>query len=186
MEKRIVLLTLLLSACVSLDLAEDEQEIHAWGNFHWPEDNHKITFFDATIDSRIDDALIRALCDWDDLGTPLSLHPGKEGADILIVEDEELGSLGLAELTLKNKDEIASAKVTINPVLYQSSTYSYNALRHVICQEVGHALGLYHIQADSCMDDCGMSFDWYSCINSPNNIGPNAHDREQLNLIYGE
>jgi hypothetical protein len=68
--------------------------------------------------------------------------------------------------------------------------YNYNAIQHVMCQEIGHTLALGHIKGDTCMDDCSMyaprSGKKLQCIQDITKTAPNEHDREQLILLYGE
>lgn len=87
------------------------------------------------------------------------------------------GWLGLATIWISGS-HIVQGTAKVNDTYFNTSTYNDpNAERHVLCQEVGHTFGLGHQAAVSCMDDRNGLFD-------PSYVGPNAHDYEQLELIY--
>lgn len=82
------------------------------------------------------------------------------------------GWAGLAQIHLSG-NHIVDGRARVND--YYGTGYNYR--RHVLCQEVGHVLGLDH-QANgnpSCMDDSSAGWD---------NLRPNDHDYEQLLRIY--
>lgn len=88
------------------------------------------------------------------------------------------GWLGLAQIWIYSDGHIAQGTAKVNDTYFNASTYNNaNAKQHVLCQEVGHDLGLDHQTAVSCMDDRNGLFD-------PAYNSPNAHDYEQLEVIY--
>lgn len=90
------------------------------------------------------------------------------------------GWLGLAQIWVSGS-HIVKASSKVNDSYFNTSTYNDpNAKRHVLCQEVGHTLGLDHQRAadsKSCMDDRNGLFD-------ANFVSPNDHDYQQLVTIY--
>jgi hypothetical protein len=105
----------------------------------------------------------------------------------LVIEEGgnvDSGWLGLATLTQVN-GHIKTGAVTMNRELLKQ--YPPSVAAHVLCQEIGHIMGLGH-QAnadDSCMDDCqGRGKGWLACLSSPEGETPNAHDAEQLEILY--
>ena len=61
---------------------------------------------------------------------------------------------------------------------------------HVLCQEIGHVLGLDHNHADldTCMNDGGAATtqaEWLAILNAAGSDSPNGHDTAELDLAYG-
>ncbi len=93
------------------------------------------------------------------------------------------GWLGLARIWLGADGHIDAGVALMNDTyMLDDSTYAdANAQRHVLCQEVGHTFGLDHVGGPkkvSCMNDRWGLWD-------PAFIGPNEHDFDTLNAIYG-
>lgn len=111
------------------------------------------------------------------------------------------GWLGIAQISVSG-GHITQGTAKMNDSYYESTMYSYNtpeSRRMVMCQEVAHDFGLghqdedhYNVNVGSCMDytkrpeggvgtaqDGTTPFDY-----GPANIAPNAHDFEQLEIIY--
>ncbi len=91
------------------------------------------------------------------------------------------GWLGLASVWASDS-HITQATVKLNDTYFDTASYNTPAWRNsVMCQEIGHGLGLGHNDEDftttfgTCMD--------YSNDPGPNQH-PNAHDYEQLGSIY--
>jgi hypothetical protein len=113
----------------------------------------------------------------------------EDNADILVIEQDNSTWLGLAEIyTSPQTGYIVKARVSVSTLLLNG--YNADAIRHVMCQEIGHALALAHIKGNTCMDDCSMyaprSGAKLQCIQDATKVSPNEHDREQLVLLYGE
>lgn len=90
------------------------------------------------------------------------------------------GWLGLAEVWVDKGGHIVQATIKLNDPQFVPGTYNDFAKRHILCQEVGHVLGLDHTRdptSKSCMDEA------YG-INDPEWVNPNAHDFGQLDRIY--
>jgi hypothetical protein len=90
------------------------------------------------------------------------------------------GWLGLAEIWIIGS-HVQYARVRVNDSYFNTSSYNdANAKRHVLCQEVGHTLGLDHQHGEvvpTCMDDESGLFDAAY-------VSPNYHDFEELDAIY--
>lgn len=84
---------------------------------------------------------------------------------------------GLASVWLSG-GHITQATVQVNDFYFTGSYGNNVARRHVLCQEVGHTLGLDHHRQASCMDDTN------STLNNTSYQSPNAHDYAQLEAIY--
>ena len=97
------------------------------------------------------------------------------------------GWLGVAQVWVYSNGHIAQGTVKNNDYYFGNSTYQYNneaEKLHVICQEIGHTLGLDHQSTDgSSLDTC---MDYYHNINNTDALSthPNQHDYDELGIIY--
>ena len=101
-----------------------------------------------------------------------------------------LGWLGLASIWASG-NHITQATAKMNDTYYATAKYNTPAWRRlVMCQEVAHGFGLAHQDEafdnwnlGSCMDYTDDA-DGDANTGEPSNEHPNAHDFEQLALIY--
>lgn len=101
--------------------------------------------------------------------------------------------LGIANVWT-NGEHIVQATVQLNDSYFHSASY-YNTpswRRFVVCQELGHVVGLDHQDLNqnnanlgSCMDYTGDPTGKLGTNGSLHNLGPGKHDFEQLDQIYG-
>ncbi|MDH5479206.1 MAG: hypothetical protein OEX11_00380 [Nitrosomonas sp.] len=167
---------------------------HAWSTYHWA---RTVTPFQLkVIDSVTDDwqaEFNTALDEWnaaaditlvvdsaDDSGRVRKRCNAKNGQ--MRVCNAAYGFnkwLGLASIYIDNNSHIVKGVAKMN-----DSYASYWAIEgeknHVMCQEIGHVLGLGHTSEDGSSQQTCM--DYSSDINSQ---WPNAHDLEELAAIYG-
>lgn len=157
-------------------------EAHVWGNdqgaYHLPHDSLAPLVVNQS-------GYTPDLEAWNALGTPIELRAEGTGFAIDVTEggDADSGWLGLASINIAG-GHITRATVTMNRAVL--GRYEPVVAAHVLCQELGHLLGLDHqrLADDSCMDDCQGRTDWLGCLSAPAGTTPNAHDREQLKAIY--
>jgi len=96
------------------------------------------------------------------------------------------GWLGVAQIWISGK-HIVKGAVKNNDYYFGSSSYAYNneaEKRHVICQEVGHTLGLDHQSTNGgSLDTC---MDYYHNTSNSDLLSttPNQHDYDELAIIY--
>jgi hypothetical protein len=90
------------------------------------------------------------------------------------------GWLGLTRLFFNaGGDHVESATVQMNDSFFDQNNGQYNsnsARRHTICHEVGHTIGLDHVNNGSCMNDSQQAVF--------NNVVPKKQDFAQLARIY--
>ncbi len=166
---------------------------HSWVGYHW---GSKVSPFTLQLGDNVstawDSYLWTTSTDWtssDVLDTVIVAGKGGRNCaatngrvEVCNKKYGNNGWLGLAQIWVSDK-HITQGVVKVNDTYF--STEKYNTLEWknlVMCQEVGHTLGLGHNDEDfsttngTCMD--------YSNDPVPNQH-PNAHDYEQLVSIYG-
>jgi hypothetical protein len=97
------------------------------------------------------------------------------------------GWLGLATINITGGTHITQGSAKMNDSYFDTSTYNNpNEREHVMCQEVAHTFGLDHQSTSGASLNTCM--DYFS--NTGANAGstastkPNAHDFEELSIIY--
>jgi len=147
---------------------------HSWNGYHWSSSNLSPTVVNKTTSSLYD--VPAGVAEWDGLGTPIqpTLTTATKGK-ITVSESSSVFWLGLARIFIDANGHITKGEVKLNTRLLRS--YGAAAAEHVLCQELGHVLGLDHnrTETDTCMND-------QAPLGSA--VSPNAHDKDQLNLIY--
>ena len=166
--KRVLLLALVLLAIPTAVLAA-----HAWASFHWPSDSLSPTVKDRTKSSLYD--VPAAVAEWSAGPSISPVSSNKKGA-ITVKEASSTFWLVLARIFIDEDGHITKGEVLLNTRLLASLGPA--AADHVLCQELGHVLGLNHNRdsLNTCMND---TFDFLGSATSPD-----AHDFEQLALIY--
>jgi hypothetical protein len=186
MIKKILVVAVALAAL--LTVASVASADHSWSVYHWSSDNLSPTVVDKTSSNLWDSPSAdvgEAVTEWAFLedGTPRSpiqptLTTAKKG-DISVREGFSQSWLGIATIFLDG-GHITKGEVKLNTrylEYYEANGYPGIA-DHVLCQELGHILGLGHnrTEPDTCMNDQAFGgFDLTS---------PNDHDTYQLSLIY--
>lgn len=166
--KRILILALaLLAVPMGTALAS-----HAWATYHWRSDKLSPAVKDRTKSSLYD--VSAGVTEWSGLGTPIQPFTANKG-EITVKEASNIFWLGLARIFIDEDGHITKGEVQLNTRLLAG--YGADAADHVLCQELGHVLGLDHqrVALNSCMNDQAE-------LGSA--TSPNTHDAEQLVLIY--
>jgi hypothetical protein len=92
------------------------------------------------------------------------------------------GWLGLAQIWVSG-NHIVQGVTKLNDTYFNTATYNTPAWRNlVMCQEVGHTLGLDHQDEIFDNPNLGTCMDYTS--DPSTNQHPNQHDYDQLALIY--
>jgi reprolysin-like metallo-peptidase family M12B len=88
------------------------------------------------------------------------------------------GWLGLASINLSSDGHITQGTAKMNDSY--SSYWTPEEMNHVMCQEIGHVLGLDHTTTDGSSQNTCMDYS-----QSTTSQWPNQHDLDQLFLMYG-
>jgi len=173
---------------------------HSWGGYHWARTANPFTLkLGDNVSSAWDSYLGTASTDWS-LSSVLDtvVVPGQARSNCRATAGRvevcnkfygNNGWLGIAQIWVSGT-HIMQGTVKMNDTYFNTSTYNKPAWRQfVMCQEVGHTFGLDHqdeifgnLNLGTCMDYTndpdGLLYGQLS------NLHPNAHDYEELELIY--
>ena len=100
--------------------------------------------------------------------------------------------LGIAQVWITAGQHIAQGRVELNDYYFNPSNSKYNTSawrQFVLCQEIGHTFGLDHQDTNFDNTNLGTCMDYTSdpdgtLHNELSNEDPNAHDYEELAIIY--
>ncbi len=166
---------------------------HSWGNYHWARTSNPFTLkLGDNLSSTWDPYLATTSSDWSQssvLDTTIvagqarrNCRPTSGRVEVCNRTYGGTGWLGVAQIWASGS-HITQGTVKVNDTYFNTPTYNTPAWRNlVMCQEVGHTLGLDHQDENFNNANLGTCMDY---TNDPNsNQHPNAHDYEQLELIY--
>lgn len=167
---------------------------HSWGGYHWARTSNPFSLkLGDNVSSAWDSYLATTSSDWS-VSSVLNttIVPGKTRPKIcratsgrVEVCNEKYGSngwLGTASVWVSGT-HITQGTVRVNDTYFNTSTYNTPAWRNlVMCQEVGHTLGLDHQDENFSNTPLGTCMD-YSSDPTPNQH-PNQHDYDMLETIY--
>ena len=166
---------------------------HSWGNYHWARTANPFNL--KVVDSNTpdwDDELGAAKADWTQ-STVLNMISGasddtsrtRKRCPMVSGQVRSCNStygfngwLGLASINISGS-HITQGYSKMNDSYFNGGGYSETNRRHVMCQELGHTLGLGHTSEDGS--------DQNTCMDYSNDLGnpsPNSHDYAQLQTIY--
>lgn len=179
-----------------LGSAGSARAFHSWSNYHWARSQNPVTL--RVINSFTSDwygVANSVASDWTKSNKVRGELAGQDTSTnarrfcpvyqgLVRVCNAQYGSngwLGLAEIWVNSANHIRFARTRMNDSYFLTATYNNNVVRrHVLCQEIGHILGLDHQHGETgptCMDDVNGLFD--SAY-----VSPNAHDYQELDTIY--
>lgn len=167
---------------------------HTWNNYHWARTTSSFTL--QVVDSNTpdwDDELALALSQWSQ-STKLNMEvtSGDDSSRTRKLCRAVTGKvrscnaaygnngwLGLASINLDSGGHIVKGTSKMNDS-YASYFASQDERRHVMCQELGHTIGLGHTSEDGSSQNTCMDYSQSSTSTSPN-----QHDYDQLAAQYG-
>src|SRR5215212_6437069 len=169
-------------------------ENHSWNGYHWARQSNPFTL---KLRERLQDGWLSYLnttsADWSKstvLDTTVS-QTDQTGRKCPYVQgqvqvcDYTYGSngwLGIASIYISGS-HITQGIVKMNDTYFNTSKYNTSAWRNlVMCQEVGHTLGLDHQDENFSNTNLNTCMDYTN--NPSTNQHPNQHDYDQLVTIY--
>lgn len=166
---------------------------HSWGTYHWARTaNPFILKLGDNVSMTWDAYLATASTDWSVspvLDTVVvtgqtkgNCKPTKGRVEVCNKTYGNNGWLGIAQIWISGS-HITQGAVKVNDTYFNTATYNTSAWRGmVVCQEIGHTLGLDHQDEDFSNANLGTCMDY---TNDPGtNQHPNTHDYDQLATIY--
>lgn len=194
-----------LAATIAVGAITPASADHSWGGYHWAGDGSNLgVTVNKAITSQWTGSVGTAITDWDN-SNELSLSPQTVSVDrkrcnpiageVLVCNYTygKRGWLGIATIWLSN-GHISQATTKLNDSYHNNPPYNSSAWRALVsCQEIGHDWGLDHqdetfnnVNLGTCMDytnaPAGGILNGFNY--GPSNQHPNAHDYEELNIIY--
>jgi len=167
---------------------------HFWSNYHWARDTKPFTLkLGDNVTSAWDAYLVTASADWTEstaLDTTVVAGRSKVRRCSPTTGQVEVcnktygvnGWLGLGQIYLQGA-HITAGTVKLNDTYFAMASNNTPARRNlVMCQEIGHTLGLDHQDEDNGNKPLGSCMD-YSSDPGPNQH-PNDHDFAQLVEVY--
>lgn len=167
---------------------------HSWGGYHWARTANPFTLkLGDNVSFNWDSYLATTASDWsvssvlDTSIVPGGTNPRNCRATSGRVEvcNSKYGNngwLGLAQIWISG-NHITQGVTKVNDTYFGTAKYNIPAWKNlVMCQEVGHTLGLDHQDEDFNNPPLGTCMD-YTSDPTPNQH-PNQHDYDELAIIY--
>lgn len=170
---------------------------HSWNNYHWARMTSSFALkLGDNVSAAWDAYLAEASTDWSqslalDTGistggtSPKNCKPNPGRVEVCNNNYGFNGWLGVASVWVSG-DHITQGRVKVNDSYFNTKKYNTPAWRRlVMCQEVGHTLGLDHQDEIFTNPNLGTCMDYTdNPLGPPANEHPNLHDYDQLELIY--
>lgn len=192
-----VFILLCLAGAVLAFIPHSALATHSWGGYHWARTSNPFTLnVGDNVSSTWDPYLATTASDWSlssvlDMTivpggtTPRRCRPTSGRVEVCDASYGNNGWLGLAQIWVSGS-HITQGVSKMNDTYFAWSTYNTPAWRNlVMCQEVGHTLGLDH--QDEIFDNLNLG----TCMDytrnpagPPSNEHPNQHDYDMLETIY--
>lgn len=196
MKTRLFFVVFLLLALLTLGPGE-VFATHSWGPYHWARTANPFNLkLGDNVSSAWDSYLATASSDWSQStvldttivagATRANCRATNGRVEVCNKTYGNNGWLGIASIWVNSGSHITQGTVKVNDTYFNTSTYNTTGWRSlVMCQEIGHTLGLDHQDANfdnppitphTCMD---------YFVPDPNEVvHPNQHDYDELGIIY--
>ena len=194
-RSRRLALVIALATLVAAALPGAVSANHAWGGYHWARTANPFTLkLGDNVNSTWDSFLVTTSSDWTAssvLNTtivtggarPKNCRPTSGRVEVCNAAYGSNGWLGVAQIWVSGGVHITQGTVKVNDSYFKSAPYNTAAWRNlVMCQEVGHTLGLDHQDENFNNANLNTCMDYTN--NPSTNQHPNAHDYEMLESIY--
>lgn len=180
---------LVVGTCATVAFAS-----HSWGGYHWARTQNPFNLkLGDNLSSLWDSYLTTASNDWNlssildtvitgGQSSPKNCRATLGRVEVCNNKYGRNGWLGVATVWVSGS-HIAQGTVKVNDTYFNTAKYNTSAWRSlVLCQEIGHTLGLSHQDEDFNNASLGTCMDYSS--DPVSNQHPNQHDYDQLALIY--
>ncbi len=196
--KLMVVVVLLLVGAVATRAYAD----HAWGGYHWARTSNPFTLkLGDNVSAQWDTYLSTSASDWSvstvldtvvvaGTANPKTCKAVNGRVEVCNSKYGNNGWLGIASVWASGS-HITKGTVKLNDTYFSTVKYDTPAWRNlVLCQEVGHTFGLDHQDEAFDNTNLGTCMDYTSdpdgtIIGQLDNQHPNAHDYEEIEIIYG-
>jgi hypothetical protein len=179
------------------------QANHSWNGYHWARTSNPFTLkLGDNVSSTWDSYLGTTSVDWTKStvlnttvvpGTknPTTCTPTSGRVEVCNAAYGTNGWLGVAQIWVSRR-HIVQGTTKVNDTYFNTAKYNTKAWRNlVMCQEVGHTLGLDHqdeifnnTNLGTCMDYTNDPSGLAGTNGTLSNEHPNQHDYDQLATIY--
>src|SRR3989344_4029157 len=167
---------------------------HSWGSYHWGRISNPFTLkLGDNLSSSWDSHLATTSSDWSQSSVldtaivagntnPRRCKPTSGQVQLCNSAYGNNGWLGIAQIWVSG-NHITQGNTKVNDTYFATAKYNTPAWKNlVMCQEVGHTLGLNHQDENFGNTNLGTCMDY---TNDPGtNQHPNVHDYEMLESIY--
>ncbi len=172
---------------------------HSWNGYHWARTSNPFTLkLGDNVSGTWDAMLGTASSDWTKStvldttvvagGTkPRNCRPTSGRVEVCNASYGNTGWLGVAQIWITGGVHITQGTVKNNDYYFGNSTYAYNntaEMQHVICQEIGHTLGLDHQDTSGISLNTCMDYYHNTSASDTKSTHPNQHDYDELATIY--
>ncbi len=169
---------------------------HSWGGYHWARTANPFTLQlgdkvsvawgsylrTTSTDWTVSEVLNTTVTTTGNTSSPRKCTPTNGHVEVCSEKYGNNGWLGIAQIWV-NGSHITQGTVKVNNTYFSTAKYNTPAWKNlVMCQEVGHTLGLNHQDEVFGNTDLGTCMDYTN--NPALNQRPNLHDYEQLEIIY--
>lgn len=195
--KKFIALIILLAAGIAVVASAN----HSWGGYHWARTANSFTLkLGDNVSNVWDQYLSLASGDWSlseildttivaGATSPKICKAVKGRVEVCNSKYGNNGWLGIASIWVSGS-HIAQGVVKMNDTYFNTAKYNTSSWRQfVMCQEVGHTLGLDHQDENFSNSNLGTCMDYTndpdgSLYNQLSNLNPNQHDYDMLKTIY--
>lgn len=201
-RRRMIIVTSIFSAFVIL--ASVSHASHSWGGYHWARTANPFTLKlgDNLTTADWKSHLAQTSQDWNTNITsfPTVIQTAVVGGtsnrncrmtagttQVCNARYGNNGWLGLATINITGGTHITQGSAKVNDTYFDTSFYNNpNEREHVMCQEVAHTFGLDHQSTSGASLDTCMDYFSNTGANAGSTLStkPNAHDFEELSIIY--
>ncbi|HEY4499380.1 MAG TPA: hypothetical protein VJH94_04965 [Candidatus Paceibacterota bacterium] len=204
-KKFIASLALATAFAGALVVAVTTEASHSWGGYHWARTANPLALnVGDNVSSAWDAYLTSALSDWNaspvllltktaGLTSPRTCKPTLGRIEVCNAKYGNNGWLGIAQIWISGS-HITQGIAKMNDSYFNKPQYNTPAWRRlVMCQEIAHDFGLDHQNENFKNANLGSCMDYTNdpdggpggaSATDPSNEHPNAHDFDQLALIY--